>query len=72
MRTLANDGGDLDYFTVVQEVQDLLDKLAEDGKIQRSYYPDSSVERSVKYFMKYLATQEYPEVSVDQAVYALT
>jgi len=69
---MANDEGTLDYFSVVECVEDLLDQLAEDGKIQRSYYPDSDVERYVKYLMKYITSQEYPEVSADQAVYALT
>ena len=69
---MANDEGTLDYFSVVECVEDLLDQLAEDGKIQRSYYPDSKVERYVKYLMKYIASQEYPEASTDQAVFALT
>ena len=72
VNTLADDEGTLDYFSVVQKTEDLLDQLAEDGKIQRSYFPDSDVERYVKYLMKYIASQEYPEVSTDQAVYALT
>ena len=38
----------------------------------RSYYPDSLVESYVKYLMKYMESQEYPEVSKEQAVYALT
>ena len=70
--TLANNDGTLDYWSVVQQLEDILDLLAEDGKIVRSYYPDSMVESYVKILMKYIANNEYPEVSTEQATYALT
>lgn len=70
--TFADEDGNLDYWTVVHKIEDLLDQLAEDKKLTRSSYPDSLIEAWVKYQLNYIERVGYPSASVDQGVYAYT
>lgn len=71
--TIDTDGdGEISYFDTLDYVRHFFDVQADEGKIQRSWYPDEDVEREVRNFMEDLASTTVPVVSRDQAVYALS